>query len=100
MADPLLPIVPHKDIDSTYVKIKPSDMVIVNFETSRVNTISSISGTVNKGSLDHNIVAAPNDSVCAFTASYSGTNSALPAAICKSKKVEKRTPRRIATLKR
>ena len=78
MADPLLPIVPHKDIDSTYVKIKPSDMVIVNFETSRVNTISSISGTVNKGSLDHNIVAAPNDSVCAFTASYSGTTTGSP----------------------
>jgi len=75
MADPLLPIVPHKDINSTYVKLIPSDMVIVNFETSRTNTISSISGTTTKGSPDHSIVTAPNDSLCAFTASYSGTNS-------------------------
>jgi hypothetical protein len=76
MANPLLPIVPHKSVDSTYVKLNPSDMVVVNFETSRTHTISSISGTITKGSLDHNIVSAPNDSVCAFTASYSGTNSA------------------------
>ena len=59
MANPLLPIVPHKSVDSTYVKLNPSDMVVVNFETSRTHTISSISGTITKGSLDHNIVSAP-----------------------------------------
>jgi|10_taG_2_1085330.scaffolds.fasta_scaffold56004_2 hypothetical protein len=75
MANPLLPIAIHNSVDSTYVKIKPSDRVIVNFETSRGHTISSISSTITKGQADHNIVTAPNDSVCAFTASWSGSNS-------------------------
>lgn len=75
MADPLLPIIPSKDIQSTYVKLNNSDMVIFNFETSREHTITSISGTTTKGTNDHNIVAVPNDSACAFTASWSGSNS-------------------------
>ena len=75
MADPLLPITTNNNIQSAYVKLKPADMVVVNFETSRVNTISSISGTITKGATDHKIVSAPNDSVCAFTASWSGSNS-------------------------
>ena len=69
MADPLLPITPDKTVQSTYVSLNPSDVILVNFETSRVNTISSISGTITKGTPDHSIVTSPNDSVCAFTAS-------------------------------
>jgi hypothetical protein len=73
--NPLLPISTNKDIQSTYVRLKSSDQVIVNFETSRLHTISSISGALVKGITDHNFVGAHNDSVCAFTASWSGSNS-------------------------
>ena len=75
MANPLLPIRTNNNIQNGYVAIKPSDQVFVNFETSSLQYISSISGTTVKGTPDHNIEAAPNESLCAITASWSGSNS-------------------------
>lgn len=76
MSNPLLPITTNKNIESGYVKIELSDQFIVDFETSKLKVIDNIICPQTKGVNDHNIVSAPDNSVCAMTASYNGSNSA------------------------
>ena len=57
---PKLPIIPDRDIESTYVKINPQDVVYSNFDTSRLMTLTG---------------DALTNSVCSLTASLTGTNS-------------------------
>jgi len=75
MSDPLLPIRTNKDVESAYIKLSLSDFVINEFETSTEKTISDIICPDIKGINDHNVVSSPNDSVCAMTASWNGSNS-------------------------
>jgi PPE-repeat protein len=75
MPDPLLPIRTNKDIESGYVRINPSDYFFVTFESSKQISIDDIECPLTKGINDHQIISSPNDSVCAMTASWDGSNS-------------------------
>lgn len=76
MSNPTVPIKLDKNVESGYVSIDLTDQIITNFETSKLKVIDNIICPEVKGINDHNIVSSPNDSVCAMTASYNGSNSA------------------------
>ena len=64
---------------NTYSSLNSSDTYICNFETSRQLTLSGLSGvtltTVAEKTADHGMVASPEDSLTAFTASVDGSKS-------------------------
>lgn len=76
MSNPTVPIKVDKNVEGGYVSIDLADQIIANFETSKLKVIDDIICPEIKGINDHNIVSSPNDSVCAMTASYNGSNSA------------------------
>ena len=76
---PVLPTPTHPLIRSAYAPLAPADTYLCNFETSRLLTLSGLSGvtltTHAQRIADHGMVASPKDSLTAFTASVTGSKS-------------------------
>ena len=76
---PVVPTPTNPLLLNTYSSLNSSDTYICNFETSRQLTLSGLSGvtltTVAEKTADHGMVAAPEDSLTAFTASVTGNMS-------------------------
>ena len=76
---PVVPTPTNPLIESTYSSLNVADTYVCNFETSRELTLSGLSGTTMAaaidGAADHGMVAAPEDSLTAFTASVDGSKS-------------------------
>ena len=82
---PVLPTPTHPLIKTAYSPIGPADVYLCNFETSRLLTLSGLSGvtlTTNAQRIvDHGMVASPKDSLTAFTASVTGSKSGYYMAV-------------------
>ena len=76
---PVVPTPTHPLIKSAYAPLSRADVYLCNFETSRLLTLSGLSGvtlTTNVQRIaDHGMVASPKDSITAFTASVTGSKS-------------------------
>ena len=76
---PLVPNVPSPIILNTYSSLNKSDTYFCNYESSRELTLSGLSGvtltTTDEKTADHGMVASPEDSLTAFTASVTGNMS-------------------------
>ena len=76
---PVVPTPTHPLIISTYSPLSRADTYVCNFETSRQFTLSGLSGvtltTTEEKAADHGMVASPEDSLTAFTASVTGNMS-------------------------
>ena len=82
---PVIPTPTHPLIKSAYAPLSPADTYLCNFETSRLLTLSGLSGvtlTTNAQRIaDHGMVASPKDSITAFTASVTGSKSGYYMAV-------------------
>ena len=82
---PVVPTPTHPLIKSTYAPLNSADTYLCNFETSRLLTLSGLSGvtlTTNAQRIaDHGMVASPKDSITAFTASVTGSKSGYYMAV-------------------
>ena len=76
---PVLPTPTHPLIKGGYAPLALTDTYLCNFETSRLLTLSGLSGvTLTTGvqqQADHGMVASPKNSLTAFTASVNGSKS-------------------------
>ena len=82
---PVVPTPTSPLIESTYSSLNVADTYVCNFETSRELTLSGLSGvtltTVAEKTADHGMVAVPEDSLTAFTASVDGSKSGYYIAV-------------------
>ena len=82
---PIVPTPTAPLLINTYSSLNPSDIYFCNFETSREFTLSGLSGvTLTTGAekeTDHGMVAAPENSLTAFTASVDGSKSGYFIAV-------------------
>ena len=82
---PVVPTPTHPLIKNAYASLSIADTYLCNFETSRILTLSGLSGvtltTTDQRTSDHGIVASPKNSLTAFTASVTGSNSGYYMAV-------------------
>ncbi len=82
---PVIPVPTHPLIQTSYSPLEPADTHFSNFETSRQFTLSGLSGITMAnaidGAADHGMVASPNDSMTAMTASVTGAMSGYFATV-------------------
>ena len=76
---PVIPTPTDTLIQSSFAPLLPSDTYFCNYESSRELTLSGLSGvtltTTDEKTADHGMVASPEDSLTAFTASVTGNMS-------------------------
>ena len=76
---PVIPTPTHPRIKSSYINLDPTETYVCNFESSRELTLSGLSGvtltTTDEKIADHGMVASPENSLTAFTASVDGSKS-------------------------
>ena len=82
---PVIPTPTHPLIKSSYINLDPTETYICNFESSRELTLSGLSGvtltTTDEKISDHGMVASPENSLTAFTASVDGSKSGYFIAV-------------------
>ena len=82
---PIVPTPTAPLLINTYSSLNPSDIYFCNFETSREFTLSGLSGVIlttgAEKETDHGMVAAPENSLTAFTASVDGSKSGYFIAV-------------------